>query len=131
MDLDAVPQEGNATLAGHRKLMYARAADGRVVGVASAGWEAEEIVTLHAVDSIDAQADVALQLARQGLASPLEYWMHKRRMDVPLLAQTTGLWQWRVRRHLRPERFARLRAGLLARYAQALGLTETELRSLP
>jgi len=131
MDLDAVPQEGNATLAGHRKLMYARAADGRVVGVASAGWEAEEIVTLHAVDSIDAQADVALKLARQGLASPLEYWMHKRRMDVPLLAQTTGLWQWRVRRHLRPERFARLRAGLLARYAQALGLTETELRSLP
>ena len=101
MDLDAVPQEGNATLAGHRKLMYARAADGRVVGVASAGWEAEEIVTLHAVDAIDAQADVALQLARQGLASPLEYWMHKRRMDVPLLAQTTGLWQWRVRRHLR------------------------------
>ncbi|MFC5605758.1 hypothetical protein [Variovorax soli] len=131
MDLDAVPQEGNATLAGHRKLMYARAADGRVVGVTSAGWEAEEIVTLHAVDAIDAQADVALQLARQGLASPLEYWMHKRRMDVPLLAQTTGLWQWRVRRHLRPERFARLRAGLLARYAQALGLTETELRSLP
>ncbi len=131
MDLDAVPQEGNATLAGHRKLMYARAADGRVVGVASAGWEAEEIVTLHAVDAIDAQADVALQLARQGLASPLEYWMHKRRMDVPLLAQTTGLWQWRVRRHLRPERFARLSAALLARYAQALGLTETELRSLP
>ena len=131
MDLDAVPQEGNATLAGHRKLMYARAADGRVVTVASAGWEAEEIVTLHAVDAIDAQADVALKLARQGLASPLEYWMHKRRMDVPLLAQTTGLWQWRVRRHLRPERFARLRAGLLARYAQALGLTETELRSLP
>ena len=67
MDLDAVPQEGNATLAGHRKLMYARAADGRVVGVASAGWEAEEIVTLHAVDAIDAQADVALQLARQAL----------------------------------------------------------------
>lgn len=131
MDLDAVPQEGNATLAGHRKLMYARAADGRVVGVASAGWEAEEIVTLHAVDAIDAQADVALDLARQGLASPLEYWMHKRRMDVPLLAQTTGLWQWRVRRHLRPERFARLSAALLARYAQALGLTETELRSLP
>lgn len=131
MDLDAVPQEGNATLAGHRKLMYARAADGRVVTVASAGWEAEEIVTLHAVDAIDAQADAALQRARQGLASPLEYWMHKRRMDVPLLVQTTGLWQWRVRRHLRPSNFARLSAALLARYAQAMGLTETELRSLP
>lgn len=131
MDLDAVPQEGNATLAGHRKLMYARAADGRVVTVASAGWEAEEIVTLHAVDAIDAQADAALQRARQGLTSPLEYWMHKRRMDVPLLAQTTGLWQWRVRRHLRPSNFARLSAALLARYAQAMGLTETELRSLP
>ena len=131
MDLDAVPQEGNATLAGHRKLMYARAADGRVVTVASAGWEAEEIVTLHAVDAIDVQADAAYQRARQGLASPLEYWMLKRRMDVPLLAQTSGLWQWRVRRHLRPDRFARLSTALLARYALALGLTETELRSLP
>jgi hypothetical protein len=46
---------------------------------------------------------------------------------VALLAQTTGLWSWRVRRHLRPDRFAALPPRLLARYAQALGLSAEQL----
>ncbi len=40
-----VPQEGNSTLGGHRKAMYARGADGKLHIVQSAGWEVEEIVT--------------------------------------------------------------------------------------
>ena len=39
-----VPQEGNATLDGHRKAVYAVADDGKVRLVASRGWEVEEIV---------------------------------------------------------------------------------------
>ena len=131
MDLDAVPQEGNATLAGHRKALYARDASGRMVITTSRGWEAEEIVTLHAVDALHAQAEAARERVRSGLASPLEYWMYARRMDLPLLAQTSGLWQWRVRRHLRPEVFGRLSPKLLARYAEALGLSPTSLQGLP
>jgi hypothetical protein len=53
--------------------------------------------------------------------------MHKARMDVPLLAQVTGLWQWRIRRHFRPALFARLSPSLLARYADAMGLTVAQL----
>jgi hypothetical protein len=131
MNLDAVPQEGNATLAGHRKAMYARDANGRMVIAASRGWEAEEIVTRHAVDALQVQADAARERAKAGLASPLEYWMYERRMDVALLSQTSGFWQWRVRRHLRPDRFARLSAKQLERYAQALGLSIAALRELP
>jgi hypothetical protein len=36
-----------------------------------------------------------------------------------------------VRRHLRPEQFARLSAALLARYAEALGISVAELKRLP
>lgn len=131
MDLDAVPQEGNATLDGHAKLMYARDAQGRVVTTRSRGWEAEEIVTTHAVDVLVEQAQAAKERVAQGLASPLEYWMYERRMDVALLSQTSGFWQWRVRRHLKPEHFAALPKKHLARYSEALGLPVSTLQGLP
>ncbi|RYF33638.1 MAG: hypothetical protein EOO26_07430 [Comamonadaceae bacterium] len=131
MDIEAVPQEGNATLAGHRKLMYARDAEGHSVTIRSLGWEAEEIVTTHAVECLLVQAADARDRAVAGTASPLEYWMYERRMDVALLSQTTGFWQWRVRRHLLPQRFAALPPKHLARYADALGLTVAALRQLP
>ena len=131
MKVEAVPQEGNATLGGHRKLMYARDANGRTVTVGSLGWEAEEIVTSHAVDALVAQAVHARARVVAGEASPLEYWMYERRMDVALLSQTSGFWQWRVRRHLRPRVFAALSPRQLARYAEALGLTIPMLLRLP
>ncbi len=131
MDVDAVPQEGNATLGGHRKAMYARGADGHLVITPSRGWEAEEIVTRHAVQTLDAQAQEARARVHAGLASPLEYWMYARRMDPALLAQTSGFWQWRVKRHLHAAGFAKLPQRHLQRYAQALGLTLDTLRSVP
>lgn len=130
MRIEDVPQDGNATLAGQRKAVYARGADGRVVAVASSGWEVEEIVTQQAVDVFRERADAARQRAAAGAASPLEFWMHTRRMDPELLAQAAGLWRWRVRRHLRPQIFARLSPRLLRRYAEALGLTPEQLRTL-
>ena len=123
-----VPQEGNATLGGHRKALYARGADGKLQIVQSAGWEVEEIVTRQAVEDLNRLAQDARQRVAAGLTSALEYHMHKARMDVPLLAQTTGLWQWRIRRHFRPSTFAKLSPALLKRYAEAMGLSLDQLK---
>lgn len=131
MDIRDVPQDGNATLGGHRKAVYARGADGRIVAVESAGWEAEEIVTLQAVDVFDAYAEAARARVEGGQSSPLEYWMYARRMDLATFAQSTGVWRWRIRRHFRPAVFARLAPTLLARYAAALGIAPDTLRRLP
>jgi hypothetical protein len=117
-----VPQEGNATLAGHRKAIYAVGDDGKLRIVPSRGWEVEETVTRQAVEDLDRRAREARERVLAGQAAPLEYHMYRARMDVPLLSQTTGLWRWRVRRHLRPEVFARLSPGLMRRYAEALGV---------
>ena len=57
--------------------------------------------------------------------------MYERRMDLAQLAQSAGLWQWQVRRHLRPDVFARLSPRELARYADALGITAESLVRLP
>ena len=123
-----VPQEGNATLGGHRKALYARGADGKLQIVQSAGWEVEEIVTRQAVEDLNRLAEDARQRVAAGLTSALEYHMHKARMDIPLLAQTTGLWQWRIRRHFRPAIFAGLSLALLQRYAEAMGLSLDQLK---
>ena len=117
-----VPQEGNATLAGQRKVVYARQDDGAIGCAASRGWEVEEIVTRQAVNEFLRLAEEARRDAERGTASPLAFHMYKGRMDLPLLAQTTGLWRWRIRRHFRPDIFARLPDSILQRYADALGI---------
>jgi len=131
MDVDNVPQEGNSTLGNHRKAVYAKDADGKMVIVPSRGSEMEETVTMQAVDRMNALAEDARVRAQAGLTSPLEYWMFARRMDIALLSQTSGIWQWRIRRHLQPRHFAYLTPSLLARYAEALGLPPAQLKSLP
>ncbi len=130
MQRDEVPQDGNKTLGGHRKAMYARDADGRIVVVPSTGWEVEEIVTTQAGDALQAQAEAARAAARAGTGSPLAYWMYARRMDLPLLAQATGFWQWQVRRHL-AKPVAALAPHTLERYAKALVLPPGRLLSCP
>jgi hypothetical protein len=117
-----VPQEGNATLDGRRKAVYAMAEDGRLRIVPSSGWEAEEIVTRQAVEDLERRAEAARARVLAGETSPLEYHMYRARMDVALLSQSTGLWGWRVRRHFRPRIFERLPQRLRQRYAEALGI---------
>jgi hypothetical protein len=127
----AVPQDKLAHYGDARKAMYATGDDGRYEVVASSGWQAEEAVTLDAVGEFDVLADQARVRALAGESSPLEFHMYACRMDPPLLAQSAGLWEWRVRRHLRASVFARLGEPLLRRYATALGIDVDRLKRLP
>ena len=131
MDISTVPQEGNCTLGHHRKAIYAKDSEGRMVLVASRGSEIDEIVTLQAVERLQIFAEAARLRCLDGQTSPLEVWMWTQRMDLALLSQVTGLWQWRIRRHFRPRNFARLTPALLQRYAQALGLHVEQLHKMP
>jgi hypothetical protein len=126
-----VPQQNAKAFMGHSKLLYARDADGHYARVPSSGWEAEEIVLDQAIAEFERQAAETWQRARAGNASPLEYHMFRERMDVVLLAQSTGYWKWRVRRHLRPGAFQTLSAERRQRYAEALGKSPRQLDTLP
>jgi hypothetical protein len=107
--------------------VYAVGDDGKLRIVASRGWEVEETVTRQAVEHLERCAQEARRRVLAGQSSPLEYHMYRARMDVALLAQAAGLWRWRVRRHFRPEVFARLPQHLRQRYAAALGLEPVAL----
>lgn len=130
MELDAVPQDNSHTYGGHRKLVYATDARGEYVGVQSTGWEAETIATDSALDLLQQQQAEAWRRAQRGETSALEYYMVYRRMDVALLSQTSGIFQWRIRRHFKPSVYSRLPDRLLQRYSEALGLDVATLRLL-
>ena len=123
---DSLPEYGN-----ERRALYAVDDSGRYATAASAGWKADQVVNEQAVDEYRRLAADALERARAGAASPLEFHMYDRRMEVESLAPAAGFWQWRVRRHLKPDVFKRLSREILARYAEAMGLTVDELTRLP
>ena len=131
MKKDEVPQDQAPAFEGQKKAMYAVDNDGRYTITGSSGWEAEQTVLDQAIAHYDSLTRTALERVRDGTATPLEYHMYCHRMDATLLAQSTGLFRWRVRRHLRPAVFARLPERTLEKYATALGLTVTQLCAVP
>ena len=131
MKKDEVPQDARPEYGGERRALYAIDEQGSYATVASAGWRADEIVNQQAVEEYRRLADDALARARAGTASALEFHMYDRRMELETLAEATGLWRWRVRRHLQPARFAALSCELKQRYADALGVAVEQLDRLP
>lgn len=127
MKIDDVPQDHSSTYGGHSKLVYAVDENGHYLTAQSDGWDAEAFATQLAVAELEEQERTALAEWQAGRQSPLKCLMYRYRLDEPALAQVTGLWQWRVRRHFRPEVFRRLSARILSRYAEAFGLDTGEL----
>ena len=125
-----VPQDDNATLNGARKVVYALDEDGRYTVVPTTGWEVEEIVTGMAVDHYVELAQEALDRVKHGLTSPLEYHMYHCRLNIATLAQSTGLYQWQVKRHFR-QPISQLKPKTLRRYAEAMGLDVGRLADAP
>jgi hypothetical protein len=131
MDVKSVPQDTSPTYGGQRKLLYAVGENGEYTGVQSQGWEPETQATLTAVAELERLRMDAWQRAASGQTSALEFHMFDHRMELDTLAATTGMWRWRIRRHFKPNVFARLSNAVLTRYADAMGITVDQLRNIP
>lgn len=66
-----------------------------------------------------------------GQKSPLCYYMEMRQLEPGMLAKAAGMALFRVKRHFRPEVFAKLKPSILDRYAKALRVTVEELKTVP
>ncbi len=126
MERKDVPQD-RGIAQGLREVCYAVDDSGRYVLVESLGWEPKNIANDQAWEVIDQQVAHEADRVRQGLASPLAYYMAKHLMHVGLLAQYVGLPRWRVKRHLKPGVFKRLKPALLARYAAVFEISVGQL----
>jgi len=99
----------------------------RIKRGADAGWSAADAALIRASDELVGDHFITdatwAELGR--------HFTDKQRMDVVVLAQSTGFFQWRVRRHLKPNGFAKLSADILQRYSDALGIPVAMLTALP
>ncbi|MEA1868096.1 MAG: hypothetical protein U9N19_08360 [Thermodesulfobacteriota bacterium] len=75
-------------------------------------------------------SDVIKQVYAKEL-SPLAYYMVKNQMDTNLLAKYVHLSRWRVRRHLKPAVFRRLKVSILERYAKIFNISAEQLFDIP
>lgn len=130
MKTEDIPQDNSKSYHGERKIIYATA-NGQYQAATSTGWDAESYATEQAVAELDAQSEAARQAVLRGDKSPLYYWMYRYRHDEASLAQAAGLFRFQVRRHCRPEIFARLPDKTLAKYADALQMPIDDLKRLP
>jgi len=126
-----VPQDNSKSYDGQKKLLYAVDDSGHYQGVSSTGWDVESFATQMAVDDLDQQTALALEEARAGQCSPLKYHMFNLRFDLACLAQTSGYFQWQIKRHCRPEIFNKLSDKKLQQYADVMKLTVAQLKELP
>jgi hypothetical protein len=118
-------------LGGETKAIYATDETGNVKVIETSGWDIEDIVLDQALEELQRQTEGALTRAQNGETSPLEYYMYKQRMDLPMLAQATSQFQWRVRRHFKPNIFSKLSSKQLNLYAEVLDLSVKKLTERP
>jgi len=131
MDINSVPQDESSTYASMKKAIYASDEEGKLTSVASSGWDVEEIATKMALDDIDESIKEAYEEVKAGKKSPLYYHMYASRMDLLVLSQSSGFFQWSIKRHFKPEVFSKLSEKKLLEYCDVLGITLDEIKVLP
>jgi hypothetical protein len=130
MKKEDVPQDQGSLGKITSEIQYATDADGKYVPQQSQGWDVKEGALDVTWESIERKAAAARGKVLKGEASPLLFFMEKKLMTIPILSGYTGIWRWRIRRHLRPAVFRQLSEKVLNKYAAAFDCTVEELKSM-
>jgi hypothetical protein len=128
MKRENVPQDDGLLLEGNtREMCYAVDENGKYVKVLSTGWEPKDIALRQAIEFAGKRALEVKKKVENNQLSPIAYYLEKRMMDIHLLSQYTGIFRWRIKRHLKPRIFKKLSHGILKKYADAFDITVDEL----
>jgi len=125
-----VPQDDGMNR-GMSEITYAVDENGRYTGVRSLGWEPKNIANAQAWENITDDLMDVIRLVRAGKRSPIAYHMARHLMTVGLLASYVRLPGWRVKRHMKPSVFSRLKPEILQRYADIFCLPLERIRDVP
>lgn len=130
MKKDEVPQDkGNLSNINMKELVYATDDKGNYTTALSTGWEPKTIALSNSIEEISERIAIAKELVEKNEASPIYYLMELNRMDIAILASYVGMWQWRVKRHFKPNHFGKLNNKILQKYAATFNVSVNELRN--
>lgn len=130
MKKSEVPQDnGRVAQKGSREMYYAIDENGEYTTALSTGWDAKNVVQDHTMEVLQAEIEESKSQVAAGIVSPILYYLRLKRMDFGVLSGYTGIWQWRIKRHLKPENFKKLKDKQLQRYADAFDISIEELKN--
>lgn len=131
MKKEEVPQDKSFFKEEHGKeLCYAVDEEGNYTTALSSGWEAKTIAIENALKEIEERIADAKQRVLDKKTSPIEYYMEVCKMEPAVLASYVGMWQWRVKRHFKPNVFKRLSKKTLQKYADAFEISIEQLKNI-
>jgi len=112
------------------KMYYKHNDNGQYVLETDAPW-AEKVSCALIISGNRAYLEEIREAVLAGSKSPLCYYLELRQMDPGMLAKAAGIAVFRVKRHFRPDIFAKLKPSVLNRYTKALRITLEELKTVP
>ena len=116
-DLPATPQEEEQQYRYNRELFYHFDREHGFTRKVDYQNNSNQVIIRQSWDAAAQRVEAIRQQVLAGELSPVAYYMEKHLMEVPMLAAYMELPKWRVKRHMKPSVFRRLRPELLARYA--------------
>ncbi len=130
MKKEDVPQDVSALGKITKEVCYATDSEGKYTTELSKGWDVKITALDKAWEDIDQRIEAARQKVLKGEVSPLLFFMEKGIMDISLLADYTGFWQWQIKRHLKPNVFKNLSDKKLQRYAEVFNVSVDDLKNM-
>ena len=124
-----VPQDKSALENFTREVCYVKNEDGQYDTELSIGWEAKKVALDEAWKEIEERIHHAREQVKKGEASPILYFMEEKLMDFTVLSGYTGIWKFRIKRHLKPNEYKNLSDSVLKRYADAFDISVDELKN--
>lgn len=131
MKKSEVPQDkSNLASKGFTDLYYAVDKEGNYTTMQSSGWTPKTEALDQSLDYIDQRiADYKKQVIEKNI-SPIPYYMEINRMDLIVLADYMGKWQWTVKRHFKLAVFKHLSEATLAKYAKTFNISVEKLKDI-
>jgi hypothetical protein len=86
-----------------------------------------QIIIKQSWDFAEERLEGVKQQVIAGKLSPIAYHMERILMEVPMLSAYMEIGKWRVRRHLKPSVFSKLKPHTLAKYAAVFDIKVEEL----
>ncbi len=125
-----IPQDPGALDKFTKEVCYAVNESGEYVTKLSRGWEIKAEALDVAWNDIAKRVETAKEKVKSGQASPIVYFMELKLMDIEIVSAYTGIWKWRVKRHLKPKVFNKLSKKVLEKYASVFEVSVEDLKSI-
>jgi hypothetical protein len=124
-----LPQDQSALIGVTREVCYVKDEDGKYTTDLSTGWNVKSEALDNAWDDIKDRIEAARAGVANGTLSPVTYFMELKLMDLKLLADYTGYWQFTIKRHMKPTIFNALSDKQLERYAKAFDVSIADFKN--